>query len=140
MTDTVPSTPPSAQANKAVVRTFYEGGGRDEITSFADRLADNFVLHVPRYLPWGGTYTKQQYLHDVLPQVAAILDFSRLSYESLTAEDGHVVAFINIGVKGGNETIMISEHWDMMDGRAVRLRVAYYEPAVLLAALGAPAI
>jgi hypothetical protein len=33
---------------------------------------------------------------------------------------------------------MISEHWDVFDGRAVKLRVAYYEPGVLLKRLGLP--
>ncbi len=124
--------------NKLIVRSFYEGGARSEITSFENRLHKDFVLHVPRYLPWGGTFSKAQYIHDVLPQVAAILDFSRLSYESLIAEGDHVVAFINVGVFGTQQTIMISEHWDLVDGQVIELRVAYFEPDVLLEALGRP--
>jgi hypothetical protein len=38
---------------KAIVKSFYEGGARGEITSFADRLADDFELFVPPSLPWG---------------------------------------------------------------------------------------
>jgi ketosteroid isomerase-like protein len=116
---------------KAVVRSFYDGGARGEITSFADRLADDFELFVPAYLPWGGHFNKQQYT-SILPQVASVLDFARLKYVSLTAEEGHVVALIDIGVKGTNGSIVISEHWDVIEGKAVRLLVAYFDPQLLL--------
>ena len=44
---------------KAIVKSFYEGGARGEITSFADRLADDFELFVPPSLPWGGQFNWQ---------------------------------------------------------------------------------
>ena len=94
-------------------------------------MAENFELFVPRYLPWGGRFGKQEYVA-LLPRVAAVLDFTRLTYESLIAEGGHVVAFINIGVQGTDQSIMISEHWDIASGKAIRLRVAYFDPKALL--------
>lgn len=121
---------------REVVRSFYDGGARGDITSFKDRLAKDFELFVPEYLPWGGHFGKQAYV-DLLPRVAAVLDFTRLTYESLTAEGNHVVAFINIGVQGTDRSIMISEHWDIVDDKAVRLRVAYFDPKPLLDQLGA---
>ena len=116
---------------REIVVSFYDGGARGEITSFKDSLAEDFELFVPDYLPWGGHFGKQEYVA-LLPRVAAVLDFTRLTYESLTAEDGHVVALINIGVQGTDQSIIISEHWDIADGKAVRLRVAYFDPKVLL--------
>jgi hypothetical protein len=127
------------ERNRAVVRTFYEGGTRDGMGSFKERLADGFQVFVPRYLPWGGRSDKRRYIDWVIPQVVAILDFDRLSYESLTAEDDHVVAFIDIGVRGTDQSILISEHWDLDDGKATKLRVAYFEPKILLERLGLPA-
>jgi ketosteroid isomerase-like protein len=116
---------------KAIVRSFYEGGARGEITSFADRLAEEFELFVPPSLPWGGRYGKQDYLA-LLPRVAATLDFSHLRYISLTAEGAHVVALIEIGVQGASQSVVISEHWDIEHGKAIRLLVAYFDPTVLL--------
>jgi hypothetical protein len=46
----------TADDAKAIVKSFYEGGARGEITSFADRLAENFELFVPPWLPWGGEF------------------------------------------------------------------------------------
>ena len=116
---------------KSIVKSFYEGGARGEITSFADRLADNFELFVPPSLPWGGHFNKTQYL-SILPQVASTLDFAKMRYVSLTAEGGHVVALIDIGVKGTAGSVIISEHWDIADGKATRLLVAYFDPKILL--------
>ena len=116
---------------KAIVRSFYDGGARGEITSFADRLAEKFELFVPPSLPWGGHFDKAQYL-SLLPRVAATLDFARLRYISLTAEGRHVVALIDIGVRGTDKSVIISEHWDIEDGKAIRLLVAYFDPKILL--------
>ena len=55
-----------------------------------------------------------------------------MRYVSLTAEGGHVVALIDIGVRGTAGSVVISEHWDIADGKATRLLVAYFDPKILL--------
>ena len=121
----------TAEDAKAIVKSFYGGGARGEITSFADRLAENFELFVPPSLPWGGQFNKAQYL-SILPRVASTLDFARMRYMSLTAEGQHGVALIDIGVQGTDKSVIISEHWDIEDGKAIRLLVAYFDPKILL--------
>ena len=120
---------------RTLVKSFYDGGARGEITGFRDSLAEDFELFVPAYLPWGGTFGKQEYV-ELLPQVASILDFARLKYLSLTAEGLHVVALIEIGVQGTDKSIIISEHWDIEHDKAIRLRVAYFDAKVLLDQIG----
>lgn len=116
---------------RALVKSFYDGAARGEITGFADRLSEDFVLFVPPQLPWGGTFDKQQYV-DLLPRVASALDFKNMRYVSLTAEGQHVVALIEIAVRETNTPVIISEHWDVRDDKAVRLLVAYFDPTPLL--------
>jgi hypothetical protein len=123
---------------KTVVKSFYDGGARGRITDFASQLADDFELFVPGYLPWGGHFDKAGYVA-LLPDVADVLDFSRLKYLSFTGEGGHVVALIDIGVRGVDASIVISEHWDVVDDQAVRLRVAYFDPKILLDQIAATA-
>ena len=123
---------------REIVKRFYDGGARGEITSFKDCLADDFELFVPPQLPWGGTFDKDQYVA-LLPRVAAVLDFARLTYMSLTAEGAHVVALIKIGVQGTDGSIIISEHWDIQHDKAVRLLVAYFDPTLLLNQINAAA-
>ncbi len=128
---TASSTASQTDQAKAIVRAFYDGAARGRITEFADRLSDNFELFVPHSLPWGGRFDKAGYVA-LLPGVARALDFTRLDYLSLVGEGGHVVALIEIGVQGTARTIVISEHWDIADSKAVRLRVAYFDPGALL--------
>ena len=116
---------------RAIVKRFYDGGARGEITSFADCLADDFELFVPPQLPWGGTFDKAGYLA-LLPRVADTLDFATMTYVSFTAEGQHVVALIDIRVQGTDDRILISEHWDVEGDKAVRLLVAYFDPTPLL--------
>ena len=125
-----------AEQAKAIVRSFYEGGARGRIVDFAPLLSETFELLVPGYLPWGGRFDKAGYVA-LLPGVARALDFNRLSYLSLVAEAGHVVALIEIGVQGTDKAIVISEHWDIANGKAERLRVAYFDPKILLDQLAA---
>ena len=127
----MPGSSDEAEPARRVVEAFYDGGARGEITSFEDKLAETFELFVPAYLPWGGHFNKEQYI-ELLPRVASVLDFTRLRFESLTAQGGHVVALIDIGVQGTDQSIMISEHWDVAEGKATRLRVAYFDPKALL--------
>jgi ketosteroid isomerase-like protein len=121
----------SSERSRDIVKRFYAGGARGEITSFRDSLAEDFELFVPPQLPWGGTFNKEQYVA-LLPRVAAVLDFARMTYLRLTAEETHVVALIEIGVQGTDGSIIISEHWDIRDGKAIRLLVAYFDPTPLL--------
>jgi ketosteroid isomerase-like protein len=132
------NVPSQTEQARAIVKRFYDGGARGEITSFRDNLAEDFELFVPPQLPWGGTFDKDQYVA-LLPRVAAVLDFTRLTYVSLTAEGTHVVALIKIGVQGTDGSIIISEHWDIRDGKAVRLLVAYFDPTLLLTQIHAAA-
>jgi ketosteroid isomerase-like protein len=125
------SAPLETEVARTLVKSFYEGGARGRITDFRDSLAADFELFVPPQLPWGGTFNKAQYVA-LLPRVAAKLDFSRMKYVSLTAEGDHVVALIDIPVQGTNKSVVISEHWDVLNGKAVRLRVAYFDPTPLL--------
>jgi ketosteroid isomerase-like protein len=131
MKDLAMSKPNPTERARALVKAFYDGGARGEITSFAASLSEDFQLFVPPQLPWGGTFDKQQYI-DLLPRVASTLDFAGMTYLSLTAEGEHVVALIEIGLQGTDTAVIISEHWDVRDGKAVRLRVAYFDPTPLL--------
>ncbi|APW39563.1 hypothetical protein RD110_22030 [Rhodoferax koreense] len=129
----MPVTDRTVELNRSVVKSFYEGGVRGDITAIASHLHDKFVCSAPNYLPWGGnTPSAYGYLNVVLPQVAKVLDFSRFSYDSMTAEGDHVVALINVGVSDTDAMIKISEHWSLENGKARSIWVAYYEPAALL--------
>ncbi|MFE4958968.1 nuclear transport factor 2 family protein [Streptomyces sp. NPDC058232] len=125
------------QNDKQVVDAYYQAGVRGDLPSFAEYLHPDFVVTAPDYLPWGGAHPGAAYFRDeVLVNLPDVLDFGRFSYESFTGEDGHVVALIQIGVTDTDESVKISEHWEVKDGKARSLWVAYFEPKPLLDKLG----
>jgi ketosteroid isomerase-like protein len=127
------------ERNKAIIRAFYDGAERGDISSFGAFLHPDFQVSVPNYLPWGGTHSgAEHFLKDVLPQAAKVLDFSKYSYENFTTEGNHIVVLIKVGVEGSNAIIRVADHWDLKDGKVVSLLVTYYEPQALLERLGRP--
>jgi ketosteroid isomerase-like protein len=133
----MPDNDQTLKQDKSVVDAYYQAGVRGNLPSFAEYLHPDFVTTAPNYLPWGGKHLGAGYFRDeVLPNLPDVLDFSRFGYESFTGEDGHIVALIRVGVTGTDDVIKISEHWEVKDGKALSIWVAYFEPKALLDKLG----
>jgi ketosteroid isomerase-like protein len=125
------------QRNKAVAHAFYQAGIEGSLTRFARYLDLNFAVTAPNYLPWGGTHKGAAFFSgDILPNLPEVFDFSRFSYDSVTAQDDRVAAIINMGVTGTDRVIKILDLWTLRDGKAASLWVAYFEPQALLDKLG----
>jgi hypothetical protein len=123
--------------DKAVVDAYYQAGVQRDLHSFGKYLHPDFTVTAPNYLPWGGTHHgASYYLDEVLAHLPESLDFGRFGYDSFTGENGHIVALIRIGVTGTDALIKISEHWQVGDGLARSIWVAYFEPQALLDKLG----
>lgn len=118
--------------NKALVRSFYEGGTDSEAKEYGEIFHPDFTVTAPDYFPWGGTSDLKAYLSDVLEQVTAVLDFTRCRVVSLVGENDLIVIVIDIGIRGTVYTVQISEHWTIKDGKAIYLWVAYFEPQKLM--------
>jgi pimeloyl-ACP methyl ester carboxylesterase/ketosteroid isomerase-like protein len=125
------------ERNKAVVDEFYKAGIQGHLTRFVQYLHPDFTWTAPNYLPWGGTHTGAPLFRDqVLSRLPDVFDFTRFSYDNVVAEDGHVVAVINMGVTGADAIIKIADHWTVRDGKVASIWVAYFEPQALLENLG----
>jgi ketosteroid isomerase-like protein len=125
------------ERNKAVVHAFYQAGIEGSLTRFAQYLDPDFAVTAPNYLPWGGTHKGAAFFSgDILPNLPEVFDFSRFSYDSVTAQDDRVAAIFNMGVTGTDRVIKILDLWTLRDGKAASLWVAYFEPQALLDKLG----
>jgi len=67
-----------------------------------------------------------------MPHLAKMLDFTHFKYESLVAEGDQVVALVSIGIADTDDSVLISEHWTVRDGKALSLLVLFFEPQKLL--------
>ncbi len=122
---------------KVTVDAYYQAGVRGDLETAYKYLHPDFIVTAPNYVPWGGTHHGvSAFRAQVLPHLLKSLDYGRFSCDSLTGENSHVVALIRIGVTGTDSVIRISEHWEVEDGLARSILVAYFEPQALLDKLG----
>jgi hypothetical protein len=90
-------------------------------------MHDDFEEYVPPVLPWGGLHRgPETFLTNVLPQLAAAVDFGSMRLVSVSADGDHVAALLTARSAGGDE-LWIAEHWTLRDGRLWRLRVFYHD-------------
>jgi ketosteroid isomerase-like protein len=122
--------------DKSTVDAFYRLGAEGRLSDFASYVHPDFKVTAPNYLPWGGTHLAEFFNGEILPNLPKDLDFSRFSYDSVTAEAGRVAVLANMGVTGADAMIQIADHWTVEDGRVTALWVAYFEPQALLDKLG----
>jgi ketosteroid isomerase-like protein len=121
------------EANKDVVRAYYSASKAGDQSRFVPYLHPDFFAIAPSYIPLGGRcHTATSFRDEVMPQLAKTLDFTQLKYESLVAEGDQVVALVRLGIAGTDDSVLISEHWTVRDGKAVSLLVLFFEPQKLL--------
>jgi ketosteroid isomerase-like protein len=119
--------------NKEIVQAFYDGAVRGDFESLKTYVHADFVCQAPEYLPWGGTIrTAKRYFNEVLPLVGKYLDFKRLSFPSITAEEDRVSVIIHVGVTDTPELIQVSDNWVVRDEKLRAIWVAYFEPWALV--------
>ena len=115
------------QRNRDLVRRVYEASFAGDANAFTDAMHDDFEEYVPPVLPWGGLHRgPEAFLTDVLPQLAAAVDFGSMRLISISADGDHVAALLTARAAGGDE-LWIAEHWTLRDGKFWRLRVFYHD-------------
>ena len=68
----------------------------------------------------------EAFLTNVLPQLAAAVDFASMRLVSISADGDHVAALLTARSAGGDE-LWIAEHWVVRDDKLWRLRVFYHD-------------
>jgi ketosteroid isomerase-like protein len=127
------STSEQEQRNRDLVRSIYKASFSGDVNPFVDAMDEDFTEFVPPILPWGGTHRGSEvFLTEVMPQVAAAIDFDSMRLISISADGDHVAALLTARTPAGAE-IWIAEHWTLREGKAWRLRVFYHDTQPLLA-------
>jgi ketosteroid isomerase-like protein len=126
---------PGAEDNKQIIKAAYEAMAAGDVRGFLSALDAEIVVREPDTLPYGGTYTGIEELMKMFPKAAPVLDSSRLEIVELTAEADRVVALLRIPLRSGDGDALISEHWQLRDGKAVALQVLWFDTTLVPAAV-----
>jgi ketosteroid isomerase-like protein len=118
---------------KTVVDAYYQAAVRGELRAFAPYVAPDITITAPNFLPWGGTHVGASFFIDtVFQQLPKVADFNRFAYDSFIAENNRAVAVFTVGITDTSDTVTVSELWEVKDGLAQSIWVAYFEPQVML--------
>jgi ketosteroid isomerase-like protein len=116
-----------AQRNRDLVRALYEASFAGDVNAFSAAMLEDFEADVPPVLPWGGVqHGPEAFLTNVLPRLAAAIDFTSMRLISISADGDHVAALLTARSAGGVE-LWIAEHWVVRDDKLWRLRVFYHD-------------
>jgi ketosteroid isomerase-like protein len=116
-----------AERSRDLVRALYEASFSGDVSAFSDAMLEDFEAHVPPVLPWGGVqHGPEAFLTNVLPQLAAAIDFASMRLVSISADGDHVAALLTARSAGGDE-LWIAEHWVVRNEKLWRLRVFYHD-------------
>jgi ketosteroid isomerase-like protein len=122
-----------SEHNKQLVSDFYGTALAGSTEAFSRYLSEDFEWDVPSILPWGGKGVgAKAFVTTILPRVAAMFDFDRFGYDSFTANDTSVAAFVFAGINGQDDVTRLAEQWTVRDGRLTSLRVFYFDPHLVI--------
>ena len=115
------------QRNRDLVCAVYEASFAGDADAFVAAMHDDFEEYVPSVLPWGGRHRgPEAFLTNVLPALAAAVDFASMRMISVSADGDDVAALLTARSAGGEE-LWIAEHWTLRGGKLWRLRVFYHD-------------
>jgi ketosteroid isomerase-like protein len=116
-------------ANKMIVADAYAALRDGDAKGFLGVLHPDIVVQEPEFLPYGGVCNGLEEFMEKLPVARTVVDSSRLEILALTAEDDRVAALLRVGVRDSEATVDMSEHWRLVDGKAVELRAFWASAA-----------
>ena len=117
--------------NRELVRGAYEALLVGDITVLKGAVGNDFEVHVTPAVPWGGVHRGVEALvTNVLPHLAAVIDFASMRLTSISADGDNVAALLTARSTGGDE-IWLSEHWTLLGGKIASLRTFYFDARAL---------
>jgi uncharacterized protein len=132
MSETVPMN------DAAVVRAFYDRLSAEE--TFADALSlldENFVVHSPRELPWGGEYRGPDGLVDLMTRITNMLEIAN-EVPMRIFDAGDYVLVKAMGrftshASGKSAVTELVELFTVRDGKLIDMDIYYKDPGAVFA-------
>ena len=121
-------------------RAMYAHVARGEWDAVETFMADDFVIHEPASLPYGGEWRGKDALKRLYAQVMGYWTEPRVAWRELVGGEDYAVAILTLsaGVPGGNErfTAEIAEVTRFEGGKMAEMRIHYFDTAALVDKLG----
>jgi hypothetical protein len=125
----------SSEQSRAVVQGIYDAVMREDTATFFNSLHPQFKVDSAPCFEHGGPDSSIEEWQQMLAGLAPVLDINGLTLMSLIADGDQVSATARVKLHSSDEEVLFCENWIIKDGKAFRMRVYCYDPAVLLTRL-----
>jgi ketosteroid isomerase-like protein len=117
----------------ALIRKLYADAGTGKWDEVAAVMSDNFVIHEPASLPFGGSYHGRDALQRLFGIVMATWIDPAVEIDAIVGDESHVVALLRFTMtsrhSGRRFTQHVSEVSRIEDGKVAEMRVHYFDAA-----------
>jgi ketosteroid isomerase-like protein len=83
-----------------LVKRHYALNSAGEFDSAAELVTDDFVITIPPYLPFAGTYRGKTAMRTLIPIVVSSVSVSTVKYVATTVGDGYVAELVEFTLAG----------------------------------------
>lgn len=129
----------TTEESRTVVQGIYDAVMRQDNDAFMALLHPQLKVSSAPCFAHGAPDSTVEEWQRMLAGLAPVLDISGLSVVSLIADGDKVSATARVKLRGSDDEVLFCENWTVRDGKAYRMRVYCYDPAVLLERLNSVA-
>ncbi len=123
----------------ALIKQLYQDAGVADWGAIAAVMADDFIIHEPPTLPYGGEWRGRDALERLFMTVLGYWDDPLIEQDSLSSDGTTVVAMVRLTITsrrtGERVTHRIAEVSRVEGGKVVEMRIYYYDSARFVAEL-----
>lgn len=126
----------STEENRKIIYSLYEAIQHGDIATVKGLLDPDVVMHEAPSLPYGGVHRGIDAVVQVVGQVMAVLDISKVAVERIVADGDWVVVLADAPIvekpDPASHRMPLAECWRLSNGKVVELRAFYWDTALLV--------
>jgi ketosteroid isomerase-like protein len=100
----------TAEEQLALVKKHYDVNRAGDWDAAAELITDDFVITIPSYMPFGGTYRGKTAFQELIPAVANSVRLAGMEYLATTVGDGYAIELVEFTLAGAEDSpTLVSE-------------------------------
>ena len=128
MADTTP------EEKLAILRRHYALNGADDHAAARELLTDDFVITIPSFMPFGGTYRGKDAFLELIPLVRRAAKVEGLTFVATTVGGDHAVEIVEFALAGHEGTPpQVAELIRFRGDKICEIRPYYSDPFPFMA-------
>jgi ketosteroid isomerase-like protein len=118
-----------------LVKRHYALNTSGEFDRAAELVTDDFVITIPPYMPFAGTYRGKNAMRELIPLVVSSVAVSNVKYVATTVGDGYVAELVEFTLAGNDGPPMQAVEVNSFRGNQIcEIRPYYFDATSMVEA------